>query len=81
MGLSAAIDTSRVTIVMNDTVCTRVTFAVDSAFARSESAMALVVVQYGTRYAAYDTGIIWKGPSMMHLVDSTFTYVLSVTAF
>jgi hypothetical protein len=81
LGLSAALDTNLVTIVVNDTVCTRVTQAVDSAYGRSASPVALIVVQYGSRYAGYDTRIVWKGPSFMHLVDSTFTYVKDVTAF
>lgn len=81
LGLSAAIDSSLVTIVTNDSVCTRVTQAVDSAFSRSASPIALVVVQYGNNYAGYDTRIVWKGPSFMHLVDSTFTFVKNVTAF
>ena len=81
LGLSAAIDSSLVTIVTNDSVCTRVTQAVDSAFGRSASPIALVVVQYGNNYAGYDTRIVWKGPSVMHLVDSTFTFVKNVTAF
>jgi len=81
LGLSAAIDSSLVTIVTNDSVCTRVTQAVDSAFGRSASPIALVVVQYGNNYAGYDTRIVWKGPSVMHLVDSTFTFVKDMTAF
>jgi hypothetical protein len=78
MGLSSTLDTSAVALVSVDSVCTRVTYAVDSAFGRSPSPVSLIVVRFGPLYGAFDQRIV-TGSSFLNVVDSTFTYVKTIT--
>jgi hypothetical protein len=80
LGISA-MDTSAVALVTSDSICTRVTRVVDSVFAKRPSVSALIVVQFGNRYGAYDPTIDWKGASEMYVLDSAFTYIMAMTAF
>jgi hypothetical protein len=74
-------DSTAVTLVTADSICTAVTRAVDSTMGRAPSASSLIVVQFGNRYAAYNPDIVWKGPSMMYVLDSAFKHLKSITAF
>jgi hypothetical protein len=53
-------DSTAVTLVTSDSICTAVTHAVDSTMGRAPSASSLIVVQFGNRYAAYNPDIVWN---------------------
>jgi hypothetical protein len=76
-----AMDTSAVTLVSNDSVCAAVTHAIDSAFKNATGADPLIVVKFGTLYAAFDPDLSGSGPSSIFFVDERFTYLKSITGF
>lgn len=77
-----AMDTSMVSLISSDSVCTRVTQVVDSVFARtSPSTQSLIVVQFGGFYGAYNPDVAWTGPSSMFILDTAFNYIRTITAF
>jgi hypothetical protein len=79
MGLPGRLDTAQVSLVSADSVCTRVTQAVDSAFARSASPVSLIVFKIGSSYAAHDQRVATtQETGSIHIVDSAFTYITTI---
>lgn len=76
-----AMDTSAVVLVTSDSICTLVTRAVEAKLGRGSSTRALLVVQFGNRYGAYNPDVVWKEISWMYVVDSAFNFIAMVPAF
>ena len=76
VGLTTTLDTAQVTLVSIDSVCTRVTQVVDSVARTSPpSSESMIVMQFGSRYGAYDQTVAeGSGRTMIRILDSTFTY-------
>jgi len=71
---------SQVVIQTDSTVCGRVTRAVETAFGWQALTQSLLVARYGSTYFAYVPGTN-GGLGMVFVVDSTFAYKTSITAF
>jgi hypothetical protein len=79
LGLAAPMDTAAVVFVSNDTICTRVTRAVDSAAARSPNPSSLVVVKFGPLFGGLD--LREHGTNTVFVVDSLFTFRRALRGF
>lgn len=77
------LDTTLIVVEADAFVCSSVTRAVDSAFARPPSSQAYVVIRAGSQYVAYWPGTDTNGDisRLLHFLGATFDYRRAIVAF
>jgi hypothetical protein len=80
IGLSASLDTAAIVSVTSDSVCTRGTRAVDSAFGVAPNrTVGMIMYRVGPSYALFDDSRTGPPPpASLHFIDSTFTYSVTL---